>query len=293
MFTLESMDQKTIRSTLAKLLERPVGSQKYDFGHVLVFGGSPGMIGASLLAGKAALRSGAGLVTLASEMAENLQGRIPEIMTHQLPLGDTDSMSHNMGKFITSRKVSTAVIGPGLGVASSPSIRQLVSTLDIPIVLDAGGLTAFTGNLRELASNGQRNPRLILTPHGGEFQKLSAQTIDSDPSGKLQRFAAEHNVTIILKGHRTLVAGPGATQLYQNHTSNPGMATAGSGDVLAGVIAGLCAQGLEPFAATCTGVYLHGLAGDLAADELSQPALIASDIVDYLPKAFLSLAKPA
>jgi hydroxyethylthiazole kinase-like uncharacterized protein yjeF len=288
---LKHMDEPTIISALTDLLNRKPETHKYDYGHVLVVGGSDGMIGAPMMAGLAALRTGAGLVTITSESANMMQGHVPELMTVSLPPGDTDYAVKTLNDYITDRNVSVVIAGPGLGTAAAPSLRQFVESLSLPTVLDAAGLIAFEDNLDDLTTNGKRNEGLILTPHSGEFKRLldSTKLSEADHAKTLHRFAADHHVTVMLKGFQTLVANPGSADVYRNSTGNPGMATAGSGDVLTGVIAALCGQGLEPFIATCAAVYLHGLAGDLAAKDKTQPGLIASDIIDYLPAAFASL----
>jgi ADP-dependent NAD(P)H-hydrate dehydratase / NAD(P)H-hydrate epimerase len=269
------MDQAAIITNLKALLDRPADSHKYDYGHVLVIGGSAGMTGAPLLAARAALRTGAGLVTIASEAADLLQGQVLELMTYRLP-ADNEQATQAVTHFLRERKVSVLVIGPGLGTAAAAFIRRVVAHTTLPAVLDAGALTAFKDHTDELAMAARQNTGLILTPHAGEYRKLSHEPIN--------KFAADHDVTVALKGHRTQVVSP--QQTYENRTGNPGMATAGSGDVLSGVIAGLLAQGLEPFAAAAAGVYLHGLAGDLVAEVKTQPGMIAGDIIDFLPAAF-------
>jgi NAD(P)H-hydrate epimerase len=176
--------------------------------------------------------------------------------------------------------------GPGLG--QSPAILTLLSALisktQKPLVLDADGLNALVGHADRLH---HRPAPLILTPHPGEFARLLNTDIPAVQSHRRERavrFAAEHQLVLVLKGNGTLVTD--GHRVYQNTTGNPGLATGGTGDVLTGLIAALLGQKLEPFAAAQLGVYLHGLAGDLARDDLGEVSLIASDLLDYLPRAF-------
>jgi len=276
-------------TTLQQLLRRQPDTNKYDFGHVLVVGGSAGMVGAPLLAGEAALRSGAGLVTIASHasVVDKLEKRVKEIMTLRLP--DSAVEAHDiLQTFIRDRKVSAVVLGPGQTAAWEPFDIDLLQALDIPAVIDAGALRAFTKNLTPLQALGSRNGNLILTPHAGEYARLTGDPVPADRSQLRQtvsQFAESHHVTLILKGQRTLVAHPDG-KLYENTSGNPGMATAGTGDVLAGMIAGILAQGIAAAEAAEAGVYLHGLAGDLAAEAKTEPGMIASDLISQIPVAF-------
>ena len=279
--------------TLGRLFERRADAHKYDFGHVLVVGGSPGMVGAPLLAGEAALRTGAGLVTIASrtDVIDKLEKRVREIMTLRLPTSRPAAL-RVLSTFIRDRKVSVLIVGPGQTKASAELSAGLMRVLDIPVVMDAGAFAAFSHNLGLLKELGERNGNLILTPHGGEFERLTGNKL---PSNRVQlrhaaaQFSKFHNVTLVLKGHRTLVAHPEG-KIFENSTGNPGMATAGTGDVLCGVIAGLLAQGLTTTEAAEAGVNLHGLAGDLAAQAKTQPGMIASDLIEQLPVALKSAA---
>jgi hydroxyethylthiazole kinase-like uncharacterized protein yjeF len=272
------MDLKKVR----KLLYRDNRANKYDFGHVLVVGGSPGMTGAPLLSGMAALRTGAGLVTIASSPAvvRSLERRVKEIMTLALPSYDSDSVPRLLD-FIDERQVATVAIGPGLKRDAFNLVRSLVSSAAMPVVLDAGALDAYGGRLEDLRTAAVRNRQIILTPHTGEYARLFGSLLP-------EAAAVDLGVTIIVKSHRTKVFYPDNTR-WQNTTGNPGMATSGSGDVLSGVIAGLLAQGLSVRDAVETGVYLHGYAGDMAATAKTQPGMIASDIITFLPEALRSL----
>jgi len=282
------MDQ----AILHKLLDRPLTAHKYDFGHVLVLGGSPGMVGAPLLAGEAALRVGAGLVTIASapNVTDKLERRVKEIMTLALPVGADDAV-RTLASFVEMRKVSAVVVGPGLKPDEALA-TGLLRRVRRPVVLDAGGLVVFRGRLSLLREIAEAGSGMILTPHTGEYEKLTDVPL---PAGKanvrqaVADFAKDHGVVLVLKGDHSLVAGPDGA-VAENTTGNPGLATAGTGDVLSGVIGGLLAQGVAAMEAARAGVYLHGLAGDLAAAAKTQAGMIASDVVEFLPAALKSLA---
>jgi NAD(P)H-hydrate epimerase len=275
----------------SKLLNRPADSHKYQYGHALVIGGSPGMVGAPLLAGLAALKTGAGLVTIAApvDVTDKLERRVKEIMTLALPADDPAAA---IAAFIEDRKVSVLVIGPGLSAAPATRslLKHLLDSLDLPMVIDGGALSALQGHTGELdqAASGQ----LVLTPHAGEFRRLLGHDLPPKrPELKplAAAFAKKHGAVLALKGEPTYVAGPDG-QVYENPTGNPGLATAGTGDVLSGVIAGIVAQGIEIRPAAEAAVYLHGLAGDLAAKVKTQPGMIAGDVIDFLPAALKQVA---
>jgi hydroxyethylthiazole kinase-like uncharacterized protein yjeF len=267
------------------LLNRPADVNKYQLGHVLVIGGSPGMVGAPLLAAEAAMRIGAGLVTIGStaSVVERLENRIKEIMTLSLA-GDTATALQTILAFVQERSVSAIVIGPGW--KADRLVTELLAKVTVPLVIDGGGLAALHGRLEILKDSADTKP-IILTPHRGEFQKLLGASLpDSTKEIQIlaQQFVMDTKVHLVLKGNHTVIAHPDHTS-YINSTGNPGLATAGTGDVLAGVIGGLLAQGIDSSAAAEAGVYIHGLAGDLAAVEFTQAGLIASDVIDFLPKA--------
>lgn len=276
------------KEIFSRLLNRPASSHKYDYGHVLVVGGSPGMVGAPLLAGEAALRTGAGLVTIAAAagVTDKLEKRVEEIMTLALP-AKVPGAAAMLESFITDRKVSVIVIGPGLAPGPEPAalVTQLLRDLELPVIIDGGGLGAFKGKLDLLDKSPSKS--VILTPHEGEFQRLEQSPLPekrSELKPLADRFAKAHGVTLVLKGHPTYIAHPGGS-VYENTTGNPGLATAGTGDVLCGVIAGIISQDIEPVQAAEAGVYLHGLAGDIAAAEKTQPGMVASDVIAAIPAA--------
>jgi len=279
------MDQQL----LYHLTHRAQDANKYDFGHVLILGGSPGMVGAPLLAGEAALRIGAGLVTIAADEAttQRLDRRVEEIMTLTLPSYQKSNLSIDvLLEFIKSRKVSAVVIGPGLPPAAASTVRELMGKLsDVPVVLDAGGLAAFRENLAMLQAAARHNRHIIITPHRGEYSKLTgASAADPEIIQHAIDFAQQYQLTLVLKGQHTLIVRPDGSH-HRNTSGNPGLATAGTGDVLAGIIGGLLAQGTESGLAVEAGVYLHGLAGDLAVAAKTEAGIIASDVTAFLPEA--------
>ncbi len=270
---------------------RPSSAHKGTFGHAGIVAGSPGKSGAAALAGLGALKTGAGLVTVATPQsaAPILESKLLEVMTASMP----ETPEHQLGmealgalsSFIKHK--SALAFGPGLGVSSSTSelLRTLLPQLNAPCVLDADALNNLAPHLKVLAS--MKMPP-ILTPHPGEMARLlatsSTQTIQADRIGVARTFATKHHVVLVLKGARTVIAEPHG-QVAICPTGNPGMASAGMGDVLTGMIVGLLAQGLTAWDAARVGVYLHGLAGDLAASNMGLHALIARDLFTAIPHA--------
>ena len=279
---------------------RPLSSHKGSYGRVLVVAGSTGMTGAAALASEAALRAGAGLVTLATPKHLNpiLEGLLPEVMT--LPLSETDAGSLAVSatsailEFAEKTK-SILAIGPGL--SQHPETVSLVHHLirenrehglDLRMVIDADGLNALAHDRETLSL---LNSEVVLTPHPGEMARLTntaVPTLEKDRIRTVQQFASEHGVTLVFKGAPT-VTGTSNGNLWVNSTGNPGMATGGMGDVLTGIIAGLMAQGISSESAAALGVYLHGLAGDIVAETSGMQGLIASDVLKTVPQAISSL----
>jgi len=280
---------------LAGLLPpRARDSHKGDYGHLLLVAGSLGKAGAAVLAARAAVRAGAGLVTAA----------VPEPILPILHLGSVESMGvplpasagGALAAAAAARVLAAAAgksalaLGPGLGQEeeTAEAIRRLVAAAPLPLVLDADGLNAFAGRAAELA---ERTAPTVLTPHPGELGRLlgiSAAEVQADRQAAARRAAAATGAVVVLKGSLTLIAAPGGG-LYVNPTGNPGMASGGTGDVLTGTLGGLLAQRLAPLDAACLGVYLHGLAGDLALARLRGPSLAAGDLIESLPAAFAEL----
>jgi len=271
-----------------QLLLRSPDAHKGDFGHIFILAGSRKFSGASVLSSEAAMRSGAGLVTLGIPKSLNnaiIKIKPKEVMTLPLPETRDGTLSLAGYKEIKAfgKNIDVLVVGPGLTQNKSTQglLRKVISKIDKPMVIDADGLNALVGHLDLLRI------RRILTPHPGEMARLlgvSIKKVQSNREGISKKFAKDYKVTLVLKGHNTVVADYSGN-LYINKTGNPGMATAGSGDVLTGMIAAFLAQGLNTFVASKYAVYLHGLAGDLAAKEKTQLGMIASDIIEKIPEA--------
>jgi NAD(P)H-hydrate epimerase len=274
------------------LLQRKPDTHKGDFGHLLILGGSAGLSGAAVLCAEAAMRAGAGLVTLGIPQGINnalIKIKPREVMTLPLRQGQQGYLHPTAFKAVErfSKKVDVIVIGPGLGRNTSALAlaRRVVAAADKPIVIDADGLNAIAGHLQILRTANQRRT-IILTPHPGEMAGLlgiTAREVQARRKELAQDFARAYHCLMVLKGHRTVVTD--GEKFYLNKTGNPGMSTAGSGDVLSGIIAAFLGQDLAAFTAAKYAVYLHGLAGDLAAKEKTEISLIASDIIDKIPEA--------
>ena len=276
---------------IPKLSARGADAHKGDFGKVCIIAGSVGFSGAAAIAGKAALRSGSGLVRIAVPQSVLPIVAAIEPCYTTIPLADDSS-----GK-ISAKAVDTVLkaveendiiaFGPGVGI--SGGVKTVLETLlrleGIRLVIDADGLN----NLAALPDWPEIcKANLILTPHPGEMKRLWAgllrKPMPDDREAIAVEFAKASKVVLVLKGHGTIVAD--TEKVYINTTGNPGMATAGCGDVLTGVLTALCGQGLNNFDASVLAVYIHGLAGDLAAKDKGQVSLIATDILNYLPQAF-------
>ena len=271
--------------SLVKQIYRPRNrfSHKGTFGHALLVAGSHGKMGAAVLAAKACLRSGVGLLTCQiPECGYNImQTTVPEAMV------STD-VNMNVNTKMDSSLEPYKCIGMGPGIGKAPETKSLLENILIkfinPFVLDADALNILSENPEMISLI---PPNSILTPHPKEFERLFGPTDNEKERIELARLKAkELNVVIVLKGHHSLIATP-AGKGYFNTTGNAGMATGGTGDVLTGILTGLLTQGYDPVHAAILGVYLHGLSGDLAAQKISQEALIAQDLVDYLGEAFL------
>ncbi len=273
---------------------RPVDAHKGDFGRVLVVAGSRGMAGAAILAGRAALRGGAGLVRLAvpGAILDTVASGHPCYMTAPLDQDEAGRLGPGAeGPLLALAQASDVlVVGPGLG--HTPAITRLVTALacqtDRPMVLDADALNSLVGQSDCL--RGRRG--IVITPHPGEFARLlgsSTSAVQADRLNLAIRFAADHGIVVLLKGHRTVVTD--GVRAYVNPNGNPGMATGGTGDVLSGLIGSLLGQGLTPFDGARLGAFVHGLAGDLARDRLGEVSLLATDIIENLPQAFLALPR--
>lgn len=290
-------------SALPVIPKREPASHKGDYGHVVLAAGSLGMTGAAGLAAEAAVRSGAGLVTLLCPEGVwgVLASQLVEVMVRPVgPEGAPGWMSgfaSEVERFVegVSARGGRVVlaVGPGMGRGREPAycVRSLVAALDLPLVLDADGVVAFEGQAEEISKRGAPT---VLTPHPGEAARLLGRKDGKfdgrDDEARLaaaRKLVEKTGAVVVLKGHRTVVAD--RERLEINGTGNPGMATGGAGDVLTGVIAGLLAIGLGPYDAARLGAHVHGLAGDIAADELGRTSLAAGDVLRHLPAAFKRL----
>jgi NAD(P)H-hydrate epimerase len=273
------------KQILRRLLRRPRQANKYDFGHVLVVGGSPGMTGAPYLAGMAALRMGAGLVSVAStkDVVDVLEQRTVELLTLRLPK-NIDEAVERISSYIHRRQVSVVAIGPGMVPEFAEIAIRLMGKIDVPIVCDASAVTVFRGQLERL-KNAKND--VILTPHDGEFYQLTDQQLPQDMTKRgdiVRHFAKRNNVYLVAKGHPTLIATPEG-EVHTNTSGGPELATAGTGDVLTGMVAAAIAQHVQMFQAIELAVYIHGLAGELAARDKTEPSVIASDVIERIPAA--------
>lgn len=285
----------TAEDLAVEIMPRADASHKGDFGHLVLVAGSEGKAGAAILAARAAVRSGAGLVTAA----------VPKEITQTVDLGSLESMSLALPTAVPggldascldllvdfSNDKDGLAIGPGLGLADTTVevVKKLVLGAALPIVVDADGLNAFAGDLDSLAG---RPAGTVLTPHPGELARLLGRTaaqVQDDRVASAKEAAARSGCVVVLKGHRSLIASPGG-EVYVNPTGNPGMASGGMGDVLTGLIGGLIVQRYEPLVAALLGTYLHGLAGDLATGGgRGQVTLAAGDLLETLSGAFAEL----
>jgi hydroxyethylthiazole kinase-like uncharacterized protein yjeF len=282
------------RELAARLIPRPAESHKGTFGHVLAVAGSVGKSGAAVLTGLAALRTGAGLVTLAApKSAEaSLPSRPPEIMTLPLPETKDGTLSKPALDPILGFAGGKAVLAVGPGLSTHPDTASLVLGLieraDRPMVIDADGLNAIAGETKRLK---RAKAPVVLTPHPGEMARLAGLSSDAVQRDRLEVagvFAREHGVILALKGAHTVVALPDGSR-YVNPTGNPGMATAGTGDALTGMIAALIAQGYDPALAARLGVFLHGTAGYLASQAIGPIGFLAGDVITQIPRALAGM----
>ncbi|RME29162.1 MAG: NAD(P)H-hydrate dehydratase [Candidatus Zixiibacteriota bacterium] len=275
-----------------RLPQRPPDGHKGTFGRLFVLAGSTGMTGAASLAALSALRAGCGLVTVGTPKSIQpvLAIKLTEALTHPLPDVKKSGKLALRGLGEIRQLIDAAdaaVIGPGIGQhhETKELIRRLIPSLTKPGIIDADALNACAGQPGVFA---EAEVPLVITPHPGEFARLNGQKPPADIRDRLDTarvFAEKYKLVLVLKGSPTIVASPEGF-CYLNATGNNGMATGGSGDVLSGLIGSFLAQGMSALDAALCGVYIHGFAGDLAADELTTRAMIAGDIIDFLPSAF-------
>ncbi len=269
-------------------------SHKGDYGKLLVVAGSRNMSGAALLSSRAALRSGAGLVTLATvdRVADAAACRLEEATYLRLPETQDGEISSNSMRELTQALHSATACLIGCGMSCSENTARILQSVltysTVPVIVDADGINCLSRNINIIRT---AKAPVILTPHMGEFSRLVQRPISeivADRFGIASAFAREWNVTLVLKDYITVIATPDGS-LFLNTAGNPGMARGGSGDVLSGIIGSLAAQGLSPAFASAAGVHLHALCGDMAAARLSEYGMLPSDMIDELPKLFQSM----
>lgn len=274
--------------------QRSADANKYSVGSLLCVAGSYSMAGAAVLCAKAALRMGAGYVRCAvtEEIYPIVSTQVPEAVFLVLPKGEKGGISAKYTKEIikAANKSDAVLAGCGMGISQDTVsiVQSLITETNTPLLIDADGINVLSKHIDILKD---LKKLVIITPHEGEMSRLTgipSRKIHKDREYIAQKFSDEYGAITVLKGKDTLIAEKGK-ELCKNPTGNPGMAVAGSGDVLAGMIASLLCQGAEPFEAAEAGVYLHGLSGDFAAEDLTQYSILPSDIIDYIPKAIKSV----
>ncbi len=280
----------------ALLPERPSGGHKGTFGHVLILAGSRGFTGAPRLAAEAACRSGAGLVTVGvpASLSDIVATMLMEAMSLPLPATEAESFSHDAVRpaLEAAKSRSAAALGPGISQHDSTQrfVAEFVAQCPVPLVVDADGLNCLSNSLDALRDC---CVPVLLTPHPGEMARLakcSTAEVQAHRQELAVSFAKAHGCVVLLKGQGTVAAAPdGACSV--NATGNAGLGTGGTGDVLTGLLGGLLAQGMEVYDAARLGAFVHGLAGDIAAQQRTQRGLIARDVIDAIPAAWRNLEK--
>jgi NAD(P)H-hydrate epimerase len=275
---------------------RPPDAHKWTCGHVAVIAGSTGYTGAAALSCVSALRSGCGLVTLAVPRSLNpvMEVKLTEVMTQPFEETPDGSLAYGArsGLLDFIERADAVAIGPGLSRHGDTFklVRSLMRRIGRPCVLDADGINAFEGHASKLKSLGYP---LVITPHAGEASRLMGiekEKIAAQPVEFARRVASNLELVVVLKGAPTVVASPDG-RVFINPTGNPGLATAGSGDVLTGIVAGLLAQGVHAVEAACMGVFIHGLLGDMLLEETGYVGFIAGDLAETIPEAMASLVR--
>jgi NAD(P)H-hydrate epimerase len=277
------------RDTQAGLPIRSIEAHKQSVGKIFVIAGSKGLTGAALLCSQSAMKSGAGAVVLGipSAVFSAVSRRTLEVMPYELPSTSEGSVAYSAMESIGPKMkwADVILIGPGLSqnAETVEMIHRVISTSEKTLVVDADGLNALSKNLALLKRRKCRS--VILTPHLGEFSRLISLSVEDIEKNKIEiarSFARKNDVVLVLKGAPTMIATPNG-DVFVNPTGNAGMATAGSGDVLAGIIAALVGQHNTPVQAAINGVYVHGRAGDIARDEVGEMGMLASDIMHRIP----------
>ena len=279
---MELIDREFVRRALPA---RPANGHKGTFGKVCLLGGSVGYTGAPVLCAGAAVRSGCGLVYLGVPECVWQIAAAKCLCAMPFPLPEKDGALALSGEADFRRRAEgcdAVAIGCGMGrSADSDALTRRLLTLPQPLVLDADGINALSGHIDTLSC--RRGLTTVLTPHDGELARIGGD-MTAPRESSAAAFAAQHGVCLVRKGHRTVIAAPDG-RLAVNTTGSDGMAKGGSGDVLTGLLTGLLAQGVEPFAACCCAVWLHGRAGDLAAEEKGHRGMTPADMIEKLPYA--------
>jgi NAD(P)H-hydrate epimerase len=279
---------KRIRE-IPRIPRRKRDTNKGDYGKVLIIAGSPGFTGAAYLTGKGALISGSGLVTVGcpESLMPILASKFTCVMTLPLPETDSHFLSEAaLAAILAKCETCDAVaVGPGIGTQAQTKtlVQTLVREVRIPLVMDADGLNNLAGSAQILL---ERKAPVVVTPHPGEMSRLIGISIDQiqkNREGVAVQFSRKYNVVTVLKGYKTVVTD--GERVYLNRTGNPGMATGGTGDVLTGMVASFIGQGFGVFESAQLAVYLHGLAGDMAAKKYGEVSLIATNLLESLPQA--------
>lgn len=279
-----------IQDEIRRFPRRKTGAHKGELGHAFIIAGSCGYTGAAYLASQAAVLAGSGLVTLAiaKSLYPVLASKLTEAMVRPFFETRDGSLSLMAEREIEAFSEKTDVLAVGPGISQNRETqgltRNLAGKINKPMVIDADGIVALSGNLDALKAHPSAR---VLTPHPGEMARLTGTSVEEVQANRKDvalNFASLYNTVLVLKGHETVVAAPDGG-LYINQTGNPGMAKGGTGDVLTGIIAAFIAQGCKEFTASVLGVYFHGLAGDLAVKEKGILGLVATDMLNKLPEA--------
>lgn len=280
--------QMTDESIMKLLLPRPKNSNKGNYGRLVNIAGSAYYCGAAMLSSRAALRAGAGIVTLATpkRVVNAIAAAIPEVVFYPLDQNEDGFMERNAAKRLGLPLIDATAVAMGCGMGNNDNSRIIVRTVlktgNCPLILDADGINCIANNINVIKDSGRP---IVMTPHPRELSRatgLSVQEIQSDRLNIAKRFAREMNVVLLLKGVNTVIAAPDG-RTFVNSTGNPALAKAGTGDVLTGIIGGLLAQGMEPFFAAALGAYVHGKCADKLVENASEASILASDIIEYLP----------
>lgn len=278
------------------LPDRPEDGHKGTFGKCCLLCGSTGYTGAPVLASRAAMRSGVGLVFLGVPEKIYTIAAVKSDESMPFPLPDDDNGKLTADALVPALEkmadCSAALIGPGLGRSEGVCdvVLHLLNTVQYPLVLDADGINAISNHMDVLYQ--RRETPTIVTPHDGEFTRMGGDLSDGDRISAAQRFSMTYGCLLVLKGHRTIISLPDG-EIFVNTTGNSGMAKGGSGDVLSGIIVSLLAQGMHPVKAAVCAVWIHGRAGDLCREQLGTRGMVPSDMIEMLPKVFLELESKA